>query len=271
VPLVVEAPRQSEAAAPAPSRSSARGSAIYAGRVDHARHEPVRHSFSYRVFMPLLDLDELPELLDPIPLWSARGPAPARWRRSDYLGPPELPLAEAARRVAAEQLGIRPAGPVKLLAHPRYWGVGFNPVTFLYLYGTGPEPAVEALVAEVTNTPWGERRAYALAAGPEGLRGEHAKRLHVSPFMPMEQRYLWEASEPGDRLRVSIANHQGGREVFRAGLSLRRLEISPRRMRRLLFAYPPMTVATLARIYLQAVRLKLKGAPYFAHRDDLEG
>jgi uncharacterized protein len=273
VHLVAEAPERaavSRAAEATPSHGAA-GSAIYAGHVHHVRHEPVRHAFSYRVFMPLLDLDELPDLLDPIPLWSARRPAPARWRRSDYLGPPELPLAEAARRLAGEQLGIRPAGPVKLLANPRYWGVGFNPVTFLFLYGDGPVPAVEALIAEVTNTPWGERRAYALAAGPEGLRGDLAKRLHVSPFMPMQQRYLWEASEPGERLTISIANHEQGREVFRAGLSLQRYEIAPRRMRRLLFAYPPMTLATLARIYLNAVKLKLKGAPYFSHGTGEDG
>jgi DUF1365 family protein len=36
-------------------------------------------------------------------------------------------------------------------------------------------------------------------------------------------------------------------------------------MVRLLATYPPLTIATLARIYLQALALKRKGAPWFAH------
>ena len=52
-------------------------SAIYEGWIAHRRLTPVPHSFRYRIFLPLLDLDELPDVLDPIPLWSARRPAPS--------------------------------------------------------------------------------------------------------------------------------------------------------------------------------------------------
>lgn len=34
---------------------------------------------------------------------------------------------------------------------------------------------------------------------------------------------------------------------------------------RLLFGHPPMTLATLGRIYANALRLKRKGAPFFSH------
>lgn len=238
-------------------------SAIYEGRVWHRRHSPVAHDFAYPIFMPLFDLDELPELLDPIPLWSARRPAPARFRRSDYLGDPSVPLAEAARDLVETRAGIRPAGPVRLLANPRYLGVGLNPVAFYFLYG--PDGAgVEAMIAEVTNTPWGESHSYVLRPGEDGLIGSFEKNLHVSPFMPMEQSYRWQASEPGRDLDVSIRNIQAGELVFEAGVALERREITPALMRRLLFRYPPMTASTLARIYSNALKLKLKGAPYFS-------
>ncbi len=166
----------------------------------------------------------------------------------------------------------RPAGPVRLLANPRYWGVGFNPVAFYFLSGAGPGAGVEAMIAEVTNTPWGERRSYVLEAGPEGLRGDFAKSLHVSPFMPMEQRYEWTASDPGERLTVSIRNRDAaGNQVFEASLALRRRELTPAALRGLLFRYPPMTIATIARIYLNAAKLKLKGAPYFSPPDEGDG
>jgi hypothetical protein len=225
---------------------------------------PVGHGFRYRVFMPLVDVDALPHLLDPIPLWSARRRAPARYRRSDYLRGhgSDRPLAEAARALVAERTGARPDGPVLMLANPRYWGIGFNPISLFFVYGAD---RVAALIAEVTNTPWGERHCYVLPAGPGGLRGELTKRLHVSPFMPMEQTYEWRATEPGERLTIAIANRDvRGRTVFTAGLALERREITRSAMREVLFRYPPMTASTLARIYLNAARLKLKGAPWFS-------
>jgi DUF1365 family protein len=81
----------------------------------------------------------------------------------------------------------------------------------------------------------------------------------------MEQRYEWRASEPGERLTVSIRNHdEQGKRVFEASLSLQRREITPAALRGLLFRYPPMTISTIARIYWNAIKLKAKGAPYFS-------
>jgi DUF1365 family protein len=239
-----------------------RESAIYEGWVVHRRLRPVQHGFRYRIFMPLLDLAELPEVLDGFPLWSARRPAPAWFRTRDFLSDASEPLEDAARGLVADRLGHRPAGAVRLLAHPRYLGVGFNPVSFLFCHA--PSGALEAVVAEVTNTPWGERHAYVLDAR-EGMRGEIDKSMHVSPFMGMDQRYQWWTTSPGDRLGIGFRNLEDGEPAFEATLALQRRELSRPLMTRLLRTYPPMTIATLARIYLQALRLRARGAPWFAH------
>ena len=170
-------------------------SAVYEGWVRHRRFEPVEHAFRYRLFLMYLDLDELPRLLDRYPLWSARRPAPARFRRADYMGDPERPLAECARDAVEEQTGSRPAGPVRLLANLRYLGHVFNPVSFYYCFDGGGE-RVEAVVADVNNIPWGERHPYVLArGGRQGtvLAHELDKALHVSPLMGMEQTYAFRA------------------------------------------------------------------------------
>jgi DUF1365 family protein len=244
------------------------GSAIYEGWVAHRRRGPVPHSFRYRVFMPLFDLGELPEVLDPIPLWSARRPAPARFRFDDFLGEGLPPLAERARDLCRDRIGRRPAGAVRLLANPRYLGVGFNPVSFFFLHGDDGS-SVEAVIAEVTNTPWGERNSYVLdgdARDPSGaIQAGFEKRLHVSPFQPMEQRYEISVSDPGEELRVVIRNLEAGSEVFTATMALRRRELTRARMGGLLLRYPPSTIATLARIYANAAKLRLKGARFYPH------
>ncbi len=237
-------------------------SALYEGWVSHRRAEPVEHSFRYRVLMAYLDLQELPSVLDRHPLWSARRTAPARFRRSDYLGDPDTPLADSARELVEERLGFRPTGPVRLLTTLRLWGVGFNPVSFFYLFAPDGRRLV-AVIAEVTNTPWGESHSYVLDATVGGaLEGSFGKELHVSPFMPMEQTYRWRVGEPGERLSVSISSDQAGRRVFEAGLGLRRRPLSRGEMTRALVVHPPAAAATLARIYWNALKLKLKGAPY---------
>ena len=86
-----------------------------------------------------------------------RGPV----RRADYLGDPERPLDESVRELVAERTGRRPEGPVRVLAAVRTLGYLFNPVGF---YFCGEDP-VQAVVAEVTNTPWGERHCYVLSRG----------------------------------------------------------------------------------------------------------
>ncbi|HEX5820176.1 MAG TPA: DUF1365 domain-containing protein [Solirubrobacterales bacterium] len=242
-------------------------SAIYEGWVTHRRLGRSPHGFRYRVFMPLFDLHELPELLDPIPLWSARRPAPARFHREDYLGGDSPRLAESARDLAMTRVGRRPAGPVRLLANPRYLGVGFNPVSFFFAYGEGGS-SVEAVIAEVTSTPWGERTTYVLdgkSAGGGPIVGSFQKDMHVSPFEPMDQRYEISVTSPGAHLAVRITSFEADVPVFSAQLALWRREITRRAMVGLLLRYPPMTVMTLARIYAQALRLWAKGTPRFPH------
>jgi uncharacterized protein len=240
-------------------------SAIYEGRLRHRRLSPVEHSFSYRVWMLLVDLDELPEAFDRHPLWSARRPAPVRFRRADYFGDPEVPLADAARDLVAARTGRRPGGPVRLLTMPRTLGVGYNPVSFYYLYWD--DGGVQAMIAEVTNTPWGERHCYVVERSGPGapLGGKMRKRMHVSPFMPMEQTYEWSSGEPGERLGVRLANRERGELVFEASLALRRRELTRAAMTTVPVAHPPQVVAAIARIYGNAARLKLKGAPFHPH------
>ena len=239
-------------------------SCIYEGTIRHRRFAP-RREFSHRVVLAYLDLDELPSLLDGRLV--ARRPGLVRFRRRDYLGDPAVPLHRAVRDVVEEQTGARPGGAIRLLTHLRSFGHCFNPVSFYYCFEPGAEQ-VRALVAEVTNTPWGERHAYVIKGTKRDsavLAGEFDKALHVSPFMGMDQRYEARAAAPAQTLSVHIASSRAGVTVFDATLALRRRELTRASMAAITLRYPLATVRVQALIYAHALGLKLAGVPAHSH------
>jgi len=142
------------------------------------------------------------------------------------------------------------------LQMPRSFGVGFNPVRF---HWTMDGDAVSSLAAEVTNTPWGERRIYSF----EGRAGRAGKDMHVSPFQAMDHEYVLHASAPGERITVHIENRRGEERVFDATLSLERRP--PGDIRRLRLRYPAQPLRVLALIYAHGALLALRGARYHRH------
>jgi uncharacterized protein len=241
--------------------SEDRLSCIYEGVVRHRRFAVRPRSFEHPLALFYLDLERIHEVLGGRLV--SRRPGRARFRRQDYLGDPRGPLPEAVRSLVEERSGWRPEGPIRMLSQLRTWGHCFNPVTFYFCFDG--EERLGAVVAEVTNTPWGERHAYVLrgdGAGPV-VRGQFEKELHVSPFLGMDQRYLWRASVPGSRVSVHIENHERDRRVFDATLSLRRHPLTARQLRRVSRRYPLATLRVLTLIYGHALVLWLKRVPIY--------
>jgi DUF1365 family protein len=211
--------------------------------------------------MPLLYLDEIDSVTGLHPLWSSRRASPVRFRRADFLGDPATPLSQAAHDLVEERSGLRPTGPVALLANLRTWGWLFNPIGLYFCMGTDGQE-VEALVAEVENTPWHERHAYVV--GPPG-RHRFAKSMHVSPFLPMEVDYELRYTAPAERLMVHLDVLRGSERLLGVSLSLHRRALDRQALGRLLWANPALTHRVSAGIYSQAARLGLRRAPFYAH------
>lgn len=235
----------------------------------HRRFAPVANAFSYSVFMMYLDLAELGAVFRGRWLWSARRPAPAWLKREDHLGDPSAPLDEAVRDLVAGRTGRRPAGPIRLLTHLRYFGYCFNPVSFFYCFDAAGR-RVETIVAEVRNTPWLERHCYVLDRGanegtPERQRYRFRKGFHVSPFMGMDVDYDWRFTEPGERLLVHMDNRRMGERFFDATMALKRRPIDGPALAGVLLRHPLMTWKVTAAIYWQALRLWWKRCPFHPH------
>jgi DUF1365 family protein len=240
-------------------------SALYEGTVRHRRFAVREHAFRHRIAMAYVDLDELPSLLGGRLV--RRRPGVVRFRRGDYLGDPAVPLDRAVRALVAERTGgAEPDGPIGVLTQLRTFGHCFNPVSFYYCHRA--DGTLHSVVAEVTSTPWSERHAYVLPAGegPAGrvLHGAFGKALHVSPFMGMDQHYVWSATTPAPTaptLSVHIESREAGARAFDATLALERAPFSRRTLARILLRQPGASVRVLALIYAHALALALKRVP----------
>jgi len=251
-------------------------SALYRGWLEHRRMAPKRHAFRYPLFMAYLDLAELDTVFARRWFWSTQRAALARFDRRDHLGDPARSLDAEVRNLVAERIGMRPRGPIRLLTHLRYAGYVFNPVSFYYCFDEA-DRRVESIVAEVHNTPWGERHCYVLeaAAGSDASRWLHArsvKAMHVSPFHPMALDYHWALRAPDERLAVRMALRPSGASsapgdaaVFDATLVMQRVPIGGMSLAATLLRFPLMTLQVIAAIHWQALRLWIKRVPVHDH------
>ena len=222
--------------------------------------------------MMYLDLAELDSVFSGRWLWSTKRPAFARFNRADHLGDPETPLSQSVRDLIEQHTGKRPHGPIRLLTHLRYFGYGFNPVSFYYCYDA-TDSKVETVVAEVNNTPWGEQHCYVLDEsrnqGRHGFtRYRFDKAFHVSPFMPMELGYDWSFSAPGPGLHVHMAL-LGEKKVFDATMHLERAPVTGAQLAKVLVLFPLMTLQVIVSIHWQALRLWLKRVPIHTHPEKI--
>ena len=232
--------------------------AVYEGTVRHRRTTPVERTTSWPIFMTAVDVDALPAALDRVPLWSARRRAPVHFRRRDFLDGADTPLGEAVRDLVAVRLGRRPAGRVELLAHLRTFGWLFNPIAVYYCW-TADGRGLDAVVLEVTNTPWHERHWYVLDARADDSRthAEGAARVALprdGPRLP----------DPLDRARRPRRPLDRGHRRRRPRCSPRRsppggCPSTRRRALALLVRYPLLTLRVSASIYTHAARLRLRG------------
>ena len=231
--------------------------------------------------MSYLDLDELDEIYRGRWFWSSNRRNLVEYRRSDFLGPANVALKTAVLDRVEAETGERPSGPVRLLAHLRYFGLSFNPVCFYYCFDADGE-TLHSIVAEITNTPWRERHAYVLpvrTAVKQGSvwRWQFDKKFHVSPFLPMGLGYDWRFQKPDSHLRVHMdvlapgddnsANNMAAtaHRQFDTTLVLGRKELNGVNLAAALLRFPFITLGVLIKIYWHALLIRWKKNPFFDH------
>ena len=239
---------------------------IWTGTAWHDRRRPQSHRFQHRIWWADLDVDQLASLAERSSVLSSARFRPLRVRRADYFGDPSLDLGDTVRDLVEQRTGDRPDGPIRLLAHLRTFGWCFNPIALYFCHDR--DGILRRVVADVTNTPWGERHQYVLPATGDGVQDHtEAKSLHVSPFMGMDQRYRFNIDHTPDRLRVRIDTIEGDEIPFSAGVDLQARPMTDLALVSTMARHPLLTMRVSLAIHTQAVRLWRKGVPIHRHPD----
>jgi len=234
-------------------------SCLYFGEVVHQRFSPRPHQLRYRVFQGLFDLDELPRLSRDLRFFSHNQSNVFAFHDRDHgdasAGPLRGYVEDLLRRAGMPVDG----GRIVLLCMPRIFGFVFNPISIYYCYDVAG--SAQAIIYEVNNT-FGQRHSYIVRAEPvgAGVRQYCKKEFYVSPFMDMDMIYEFNLGLPGENVATRInGNRLDGVPLIFASFMGARRELSDLTLLTALVKYPFLTLAVVAAIHWEAVKLFAKG------------
>lgn len=263
-----DSPARAAGAEDAPGRRQPLRSALYWGRVMHQRLNPRKHRFRYRVFSLLFDLEELQELDRRLPLFGYNRFSLFSFNDRDHGpcdGSPLRPWIDA--QLAQPGIDLQ-GGRVQVLCMPRVLGHTFNPISVWFCYGA--DEALSAVLYEVHNT-FGDRHTYLVpvSAGEAGQRVLHhdaAKKLYVSPFMPVSGSYSFRLEPAGEEfsLLIRYQGEEGDRLI--ATHHARRTELSLVTLAQAFFKAPLVPLKVVMGIHWEALHLFTRKRATFFHR-----
>jgi DUF1365 family protein len=239
-------------------------SALYVGEVVHRRVRTIDHRLRYRVFMLLLDLDEIDAVQPALRLLPRRRFGLMGWRPADFGDRSGRPLrTQVEAHLSAAGVDIA-GGPIRLLTMPRILGYGFNPISVYFCHR--PEGDLAALLYEVTNT-FNERHSYLVAVPPTAqtdavVRQTAQKTFFVSPFMDMGLTYDFTVRPPGEAVSVVVAVRRGDTPILTASFAGRRKPLTDASLLRAFVTHPLLSWKVMAGIHWEALKGVLKGARY---------
>lgn len=158
---------------------------------------------------------------------------------------------------------------ILLSCYPRMLGYVFNPLSLFYCLDK--QGRCFAVVHEVHNT-FGERHAYVLPVsektsdGAEWIHQQTGKQLFVSPFAHMGMRYQFRLNTPAQKQIIVIRASDSEGVLITASYTADRRTLDARQLMRCFFHYPLQSVKVILAIHWEALRLYIKGVPWFKHQ-----
>lgn len=219
----------------------------------HKRVWPRHHEFDYKVFMFYLDLDEINAISKKLKLFSKN-----RFNWFSYFDKDHTNLKEFLKIK-----GIEWNGRATLLTNVRTFGYVFNPISFYFCFDDNNKPM--CAVAEVTNTHK-ERKLYLLdntCLDTDTFRLRTAKYFYVSPFSDLDTEFEFIFKIPSQSMQMRVDDYKQGNRILLSALTGTRKELTDGNLLRYGVKFPWITVKIITLIYWQALKLKLKGLPFW--------
>lgn len=258
---------------------------IYRGEITHRRFSPKAHSFSYKLYMLALDVDEMQAKHKTKGIFGYAWFNLLRFEQKDYLrGEPEC-LKQRIKNKISFLSGCADISRISMLVQVRCLGLYFSPANFYFCYDK-QDNCTQVLV-EVSNTPWNERHYYLVPLLSSDNHQQHSKshvtdkNFQVSPFMDLNMAYLWRIKPPmaeSSTLLIHIENHQKNddlhdgseakaqRKIFDVTMNLKKRALTRTSLWQLWCNLPVMTLKIVLAIYWQALKLLFKGIPFIGYQ-----
>ena len=235
---------------------------LFLGHVMHRRLRPAVNAFVYPVFYMQLPLANLAAANGPI--FAVDRKNLLRFHQKDH-GPRDgsalLPWIQALLR----ERGLPDDGEIMLQCFPRVLGYVFNPVSLWFCRNATGE--LIAVLAEVSNT-FGGRYSY-LLHNPDGaplVDGQllaASKDFHVSPFCELAggYRFRFHLQRKNPVVRIDYDDAEG--ELLLTSISGKPQLWSTAGLLGAFLRMPFLTLGVMWRIHWQALKLWLKGVPFY--------
>lgn len=221
---------------------------LFVGRVHHARFGEKRHRLAYRIFMVLVEVTD-----EPVRTRLARNrPGLISVWDKDHGDGSATPLRTQIEALIQRQGRPVPAGRIEMLCMPRVLGRAFNPLTVYYCHDA--DGRLETVVYEVNNT-FGARHWYVLAADHQRC----GKAFFVSPFMDQDLAYDFDVAAPDERAFIGIRVSRNDKIILTANFAGERRELTHANLLAAWAGHPLQTIGVLAGIYLEGLKLIVKG------------
>ena len=238
-------------------------SSIYNGVVSHSRLIPKNHSFSYKVYSILFNIDELENIQENCNLFSYN-----RFNffsfyfkdhgKKDGSNPKEW-ILEIASREKIDKNNLE----IFCLCYPRVLGYVFNPISVWFIYSNS---ILKMIIYEVRNT-FGEDHSYVFKLDNESQKLNHKskKLMHVSPFINMDGEYQFLTDLNSKQVKIVIKEISEKKHLLTASFVGKAKDLNDKNLLFNFLLYPLLTFKVIIGIHFQALLLWLKNIKYVKH------
>ncbi len=237
------------------------------GHVVHHRQHPKKHRFKYHMSWCLFNLSQLDQTIKNNRWFSLNAFNLISIKNKDYINDEQVSIKDKIHDYLVSQTQHPFDGQVYLFTHPRFLGCGFNSVNFYLCY---ENKQLSYIVSEINNTPWGQKHLYFHDLKCDSQHAHDAtfrfsKSFHISPFAEMDIDYAWNFKITDQQFDVSMQLDQKGKTIMNVVLKTQLQPMTDKNQLKWMITRPFQGIKMLSGIYWQALKIWLKGIPFFSH------